>query len=142
MKYLDHSMIFVLIAASYTPITLLALRPATGITLLVLAWTGAVAGVVVTIARLERWRGVGFVMYLALGWLAVVAAPQLVTSLSRPELVLLVAGGVLYTVGAVVLASNRPNPWPKTFGYHEVWHAFVVGAGACHYALVLLLIRA
>jgi hemolysin III len=142
MKYLDHSMIFVLIAASYTPITLLALRPATGITLLVIAWTGAVAGVVVTIARLERWRGVGFVMYLVLGWLAVVAAPQLVTSLSRPELVLLVAGGVLYTVGAVVLASNRPDPWPKTFGYHEVWHAFVVGAGACHYALVLLLIRA
>jgi hemolysin III len=142
MKYLDHSMIFVLIAASYTPITLLALRPATGITLLVVAWTGAVAGVVVTIARLDRWRGVGFVMYLVLGWLAVVAAPQLVSSLSRPELVLLVTGGLLYTVGAVVLASNRPNPWPKTFGYHEVWHAFVVGAGACHYALVLLLIRA
>jgi hemolysin III len=142
MKYLDHSMIFVLIAASYTPITLLALRPATGITLLVLAWVGAVAGIVVTIARLERWRGVGFVMYLALGWLAVVAAPQIATALSRPELVLLVTGGLLYTVGAVVLARNRPNPWPKTFGYHEVWHAFVVGAGACHYALVLLLVRA
>jgi hemolysin III len=142
MKYLDHSMIFVLIAASYTPITLLALRPAMGITLLVLAWTGAVVGIIVTIARLDRWRGLGLAMYLGLGWLAVVAAPQLARSLSRPELVLLFGGGVLYTVGAVVLARNRPNPWPKTFGYHEVWHAFVVGAGACHYALVLLLVRA
>src|SRR5207237_2846812 len=138
MKYLDHSMIFVLIAASYTPITLLALRPESGITLLVLAWVGAVVGIVVTIARLERWRGLGLAMYLGLGWLAVVAAPQLATSLSRPELALLVAGGVLYTVGAVVLAHNRLNPWPATFGYHEVWHTFVVG-GACHFALVLLL---
>jgi hemolysin III len=141
MKYLDHSMIFVLIAASYTPIALLALRPAMGITLLALAWVGAVVGIVVTIARLERWRGLGLAMYLALGWLAVVAAPQLATSLSRMELALLLAGGVLYTIGAVVLARNRPNPWPTTFGYHEVWHAFVVGAGACHYILVLLLVR-
>jgi hemolysin III len=117
------------------------LRPAMGITLLALAWVGAVVGIVVTIARLERWRGLGLAMYLGLGWLAVVAAPQLATSLSRMELALLLAGGVLYTVGAVVLARNRPNPWPTTFGYHEVWHAFVVGAGACHYILVLLLVR-
>jgi hemolysin III len=141
MKYLDHSMIFVLIAASYTPIALLALRPAMGITLLVLAWVGAVVGIVVTIARLERWRGLGLAMYLGLGWLAVVAAPQLAASLSRMELALLLAGGLLYTIGAVVLARNRPNPWPTTFGYHEVWHAFVVGAGVCHYTLVLLLVR-
>jgi hemolysin III len=142
MKYLDHSMIFVLIAASYTPITLLALRSAMGITLLVLAWLGAVVGIVVTIARLNRWRGLGLAMYLGLGWLAIVAAPQLAASLSRPELALLLAGGVLYTVGAVVLARNRPNPWPATFGYHEVWHTFVVGAGACHFTFVLLLVRA
>jgi hemolysin III len=142
MKYLDHSMIFVLIAASYTPLALLALRPATGITLLVLAWVGAGVGIIVTIARLDRWRGLGLAMYLGLGWLAVVAAPQLFTSLSPAELALLLTGGVLYTVGAVVLASNRPNPWPRTFGYHEVWHTFVIGAGVCHYTLVLLLVRA
>jgi hemolysin III len=142
MKYLDHSMIFVLIAASYTPITLLALRPAMGITLLVLAWVGAVVGIVVTLARLDRWHGLGLAMYLGLGWLAVIAAPQLARSLSRPELVLLLTGGLLYTVGAIILARNRPNPWPSTFGYHEVWHAFVVGAGACHFTLVLLLVRA
>lgn len=141
MKHLDHSMIFVFIAGSYTPITLLALRPAWGITLLALAWTGAAAGVVVTVLRLERWHGVGFAMYLVLGWLAVVAAPQLASSLSRTELALLVAGGLLYTVGAVVLASKRPDPSPRVFGYHEVWHTFVVGASACHFVLVLLLVH-
>jgi hemolysin III len=142
LKRLDHSMIFVLIAGSYTPITLLALRPAWGITLLAIAWTGAAVGVLITVLRLERWSRVGFTMYLALGWLAVVATPQLLRSLSSVELALLVTGGLLYTVGAVVLACNRPDPRPAVFGYHEVWHTFVVGAGACHFALVLLLVRA
>jgi hemolysin III len=142
MKHLDHSMIFVFIAGTYTPVTLLALRPAWGITLLVLAWSGAAIGVLVTVLRLERWRSVGFVMYLVLGWLAIVATPQLVHVLSRPELALLVIGGVLYTVGAVVLARRRPDPHPAVFGYHEVWHTFVVGANACHFALVALLVRA
>ena len=141
MKHLDHSMIFVLIAGSYTPITLLALRPAWGITFLALAWTGAAAGILITVTRRERWRRVGFVMYLALGWLAVVATPELLRSLSRVEVALLIAGGLLYTLGAVVLARNRPDPRPTVFGYHEVWHSFVLGAGACHFALVLLLVR-
>jgi hemolysin III len=141
MKHLDHSMIFVLIAGSYTPITLLALRPAWGITMLTLAWTGAAVGVLVTVLRLERWHRVGFVMYLAMGWLAVIATPQLVHSLSGVELTLLITGGLLYTVGAVILASNRPDPRPAVFGYHEVWHTFVVGAGVCHFALVMLLVR-
>ena len=131
MKHVDHSMIFVFIAGSYTPVTLLAL-----------AWTGAAVGVVVTVWRLERWHALGFAMYLTLGWLAVVAAPQLARSLSRPELALLAAGGVLYTVGAIVLARKRPDPNPRVFGYHEVWHSFVVGASACHFTLVLLLVRA
>ena len=82
MKHLDHAMIFVLIAGSYTPITLLALRPAWGITLIALAWTGAAVGILITVTRLERWHGVGFVMYLVLGWLAAIATPQLVRSLS------------------------------------------------------------
>ena len=89
-----------------------------------------------------RWHRVGFAMYLVLGWLAIVATPQLLHSLSRPELALLVIGGVLYTVGAVVLARGRPDPHPAVFGYHEVWHTLVVGANACHFALVALLVRA
>ncbi len=141
MKHLDHSMIYVLIAGSYTPITLLTLQPAWGITLLALAWTGATIGVLITILRLERWHRIGFAMYLALGWLLVVATPQLVHSLSGMELALLATGGLLYTVGAIVLARNRPDPRPNFFGYHELWHSFVVSAGACHYTLVLLLVR-
>jgi hemolysin III len=140
MKHLDHSMIFVFIAGSYTPVTLLALHPAWGITLLILAWSGAALGVLVTVLRLERWHGVGFAMYLVLGWLAAIAAPQLATSLSRVELALLVFGGLLYTVGAVVLARKRPDPSPAVFGYHEVWHTFVVGANVCHFLLVLMLV--
>jgi hemolysin III len=142
MKHLDHTMIFVFIAGTYTPVTLLALRPAWGITLLVLAWSGAAVGALVTVLRLERWHRVGFAMYLVLGWLPIVAAPQLLHSLTRVELALLVVGGVLYTVGAVVLARKRPDPHPAVFGYHEVWHTFVVSANTCHYALILLLVRA
>ena len=84
----------------------------------------------------------GFVHYLVLGWLALLAFPQLVRSLSAVEMTLLVAGGLLYTVDAVVLARNRPDPRPTVFGYHEIWHSFVVGASSCHFALVLLLVRA
>lgn len=141
MRRLDHCMIFVLIAGSYTPIVLLALRPSWGITLLVASWAGAALGVVITVLRLERWPAVGFTMYLILGWLAIVAAPQLAQSLSAVELALLATGGLLYTVGAVVLASGRPDPRPATFGYHEIWHTFVVSASASHFALVTLLVR-
>jgi hemolysin III len=140
-KHLDHSMIFVFIAGSYTPVTLLALRPTWGITLLALAWSGAALGVLVTVLRLERWHGVGFAMYLVLGWGAILAIPQLVQSLTRVEMGLLVTGGLLYTIGAIVLVRKRPDPHPTVFGYHEVWHAFVVGANACHFLLVLLLVR-
>jgi hemolysin III len=141
MRRLDHSMIFVLIAGSYTPITLVALRPAWGVTLLSLSWTGAAMGVLITVLRRERWPHVGFVMYIVLGWLAVIAAPQLIHALTAIELALLVSGGVLYTVGAVVLASKRPDPHPAIFGYHEVWHTFVVSAGASHFVLIMLLVR-
>lgn len=141
-RRLDHSMIFVFIAGTYTPVTLLALRPAWGITLLALAWSGAAIGVLITVLRLERWRGVGFAMYLVLGWLAIVATPELLRSLSSVELALLVVGGVLYTLGAIVLARQRPDIHPAVFGYHEVWHTFVVGASVCHFASILLLVRA
>ena len=142
MRHLDHCMIYVLIAGTYTPVVLLALRPSWGISLLVAAWIGAAAGIMITVLRLERWPAVGFTLYLVLGWLAIVAAPQLAASLSAVELTLLALGGVLYTVGAITLATNRPNPSPAVFGYHEVWHTFVVSASASHFALVLLLVRA
>lgn len=141
MRRLDHSMIFVFIAGSYTPVSLLALRPAWGIALLLLAWSGATVGVLITVLRLERWHRVGFTLYLVLGWLGAITTPQLANALSRVELALLVTGGVLYTVGAMVLVRKRPDPRPVVFGYHEIWHTFVVGASACHFALILLLVH-
>jgi hemolysin III len=142
MKHLDHSMIFVLIAGTYTPVTLLVLRPAWGITMLAIAWAFALTGILLTVLALDRLHRTGMVLYLTLGWLPVVAAPELVRGLSLPELVLLFTGGVLYTAGAVMLAVNWPRLRPATFGYHEIWHAMVVAAGTCHYALILLLVRA
>ena len=141
MRRLDHCMIYVLIAGTYTPVVLLALRPSWGISLLVVAWVGAAAGIMITVLRLERWPAVGFTLYLVLGWLAIVAAPQLAASLSGVELTLLAVGGLLYTVGAITLATNRPDPSPAVFGYHEIWHTFVVSASASHFALVWLLVR-
>lgn len=142
MRDLDHSMIFVFIAASYTPLTVLALQPAWRFTLLVLTWSGAVVGVLLTFLRIDRWHGLGYALYLVLGWLGVVALFQLLRSLSAVELGLLVTGGLLYSVGAVILARRRPDPRPAIFGYHEVWHTLVVGASACHFALIALLISA
>ncbi|MFP3900949.1 MAG: PAQR family membrane homeostasis protein TrhA [Acidimicrobiia bacterium] len=140
-KRLDHSMIFVFIAGTYTPVTLLALHPAWGITLLALAWSGAVVGILISTLRLDRWHGVGFALYLVLGWLGATALYQLARSLSPLELALLVTGGLLYTVGAVILARRRPDPRPAVFGYHEIWHSLVVGASVCHFVLILLLVR-
>jgi hemolysin III len=141
MKHLDHAMIFVFIAASYTPLALLALRSDGGTGLVVAAWCGAAVGVLVTVLRLERWHRIGFALYLVLGWLAVVALPRFAEALSGPQLGLLLTGGLLYTVGAVVLATRRPDPRPEVFGYHEVWHTFVVAASSCHFVLVAQLVR-
>jgi hemolysin III len=81
-------------------------------------------------------------LYVVLGWLAVLALPQLVRRLPTAATALMVVGGLLYTVGALVLARRRPDPAPAVFGYHEVWHAFMVAAAACHYAMILLILRA
>jgi hemolysin III len=135
-------MIFVLIAGSYTPITLLALQPAWGVTLLVTVWTVAVVGVTLALLRFGALQRVGGVMYIGLGWLVVIALPAVTQSLGTSELALLFGGGVLYTVGAIGLRLQRPNPRPHVFGYHEVWHGMTVAAAACHFVLVVLLVRA
>jgi hemolysin III len=142
MRQLDHSMIYVLIAGSYTPIALLALRPAWSVTMVSIAWAGALVGILLTVTGLDRLQRVGLVLYLTLGWLPIVAAHELVRGLTDPQLALLLAGGVAYTAGAAMLAAKRPRLRPATFGYHEFWHAMVVGGGACHYVLILLLVRA
>jgi len=144
MDRLDRTMIYVLIAGSYTPVCLLALRPGWRVALLALVWTGAAVGIALVL-RWNRRRGTGvvrMVLYLGLGWMSVLVLPELARTLGLGQLALAVLGGVLYTVGAVVLIRRRPDPSPRVFGYHEVWHAFTVAAGACHYALIWLLATA
>jgi hemolysin III len=140
MKRLDHSMIFVLIAASYTPVAALVLGGTWEAVLLSLAWAGAIAGITLKIARPDGHHVIGGILYMGLGWLAVIALPQLFAQLSAAESVLMVAGGLLYTGGAIVFATRRPDPSPSTFGYHEIWHAFMVAAACCHYAMILLIL--
>jgi hemolysin III len=138
LRRVDHSMIFVLIAATYTPVCLLVLDGWWGVSLLVAVWIGALVGIALKVADLERFRKISAALYLVLGWLAVLAAPQLLDHLELLPLAL--GGGLLYTVGAVLFALKRPAPVAKWFGYHEWWHAFVIAAGACFFAMNAYLI--
>jgi len=142
MKRLDHSMIFVLIAGSYTPISILVLHGAWSVVILSIAWAGAVLGITLKLARIDGLHGVTGILYIGLGWLATIALPQLVRGMTLPQLTLLVTGGLLYTAGAIVFASKRPDPRPAIFGFHEVWHSFMVAAAACHFAMIALVLRA
>jgi hemolysin III len=134
LRRVDHSAIFVFIAASYTPPALLVLSDPLRWIVLATVWAGALAGVGFSVAWIGAPRALVAGCYLALGWVAVVAAPQLIARLSPAPLTLLAAGGILYTVGALVYAARRPDPWPSVFGFHELFHAFVVAAAAAHFA--------
>jgi hemolysin III len=141
MDQLDRVMIYVLIAGSYTPVVLLALRPGWRVAFLALVWTVAAVGICLVLVW-NRGRVISvtrMVLYLGLGWISVVLLPQLADTIGLGRLALGVLGGVLYTVGVVVLIRRRPDPNPRVFGYHEVWHVFTVAAGACHYTLIWLL---
>ncbi|MBI3647317.1 MAG: hemolysin III family protein [Actinobacteria bacterium] len=140
MRSLDHSMIFVLIAGSYTPFCLLVIRGGWGVSLLAVVWAGALAGIVLKLVSIDRLHRVGGAMYITLGWAAIFALPRLVSRLTPVELALVVAGGILYTLGAIVLLRRRPDPNPRVFGYHEIWHAMGVAAGLLHYAAILLVV--
>ncbi len=136
MRTLDHATIFVLIAGTYTPFCLLVLHGAAAILVLAIVWAGAAIGIATKLYRVDLHVLSGF-LYLGLGWVAVIVFPALVRDLSTTELLLMVAGGLLYSGGALVLAIHRPNPWPRTFGYHEIWHAATIGAALCLYAAIL-----
>jgi hemolysin III len=139
LQRLDHSMIYVLIAGTYTPLCVLALPPAWGIPVLAVVWGGASMGVVVKAAGIKRLGGVANALYIVLGWTAIVALPVLVTSIPPSGLALMLTGGIAYTVGAVVLLRRQPDPRPNVFGYHEVWHACTVIGAVSHFAMVWLI---
>ena len=136
MKRLDHSMIFILIAGTYTPFALLLLEGATRWLVFGLVWGGALLGVVLrnAVRRPARWLFV--VLYLALGWVALGVLPQLQEAGGWAVVVLLLAGGLFYSLGAIVYALRRPDPFPTWFGFHEVFHAFTLLAFVTHYVAV------
>jgi hemolysin III len=137
LRRIDHSAIYVFIAASYTPVALLVLSGTVQTVVLVSVWAGALAGVALSVAWITAPRVLVAASYLALGWVAIVAMPQLAHRLGVAPLVLFAAGGLLYSVGAAVYALRRPNPWPHTFGFHEVFHALVILAAVTHYVAMV-----
>ena len=136
MRRLDHTMIFFLIAGTYTPFALLVLDGALADAILALVWVGAVAGAVVEIVWIEHPKWVAALVYIALGWVAVVPFPALWGEMGAAGTLLVALGGLLYTIGAVVYATQRPNPNPRVFGYHEIFHLFVILAAAAHFAAI------
>lgn len=142
MRRTDHSMIFILIAGTYTAVALLLLSPSWSRALLAVVWTGAAVGIALKIFVPDATRKLTGALYITLGWTAVIAIPQFISRSSLGPLLLIVAGGVSYTAGAIVFALKRPNPSPLVFGYHEIWHVMVVAGSACHYVAIRMLLTA
>jgi hemolysin III len=136
MRRLDHSMIFVLIAGTYTPVALLALKGTLASTILIVVWVGALGGVIFKLVWIDAPKWVFAAVYVALGWVSVAVFGELPAAIGWLGVIGLAAGGLLYTLGAIVYASGRPNPSPRVFGYHEVFHALVIAAAALHYAVI------
>src|SRR5690242_1456827 len=136
MRRLDHSMIFFLIAGTYTPFALLVLNGTLAMAILAVVWIGAIAGAIVEMIWIDHPKWASALIYLSLGWVAVAAFPELWTSMGPGGTLLVAAGGLLYTAGAVVYAIQRPNPNPAIFGYHEVFHLFVIAAAIAHFSAV------
>ena len=136
LKRVDHSTILLAIAGSYTAIISLALNGSTRRVLLVATWIAALIGVLIRMFWLHAPYPVVATVYVVVGWMALIDIPAYVDALSGTELTLVIIGGVLYTVGAVVYALHKPNPWPATFGYHEVFHTLVVLAALAHYVAI------
>jgi hemolysin III len=136
MRRLDHSMIFVLIAGTYTPVALLALHGVLARTILVVVWAGAIGGMIFKLLWIDAPKWLFAAIYVALGWVSIAVFGELPAAIGWLGVAGLAAGGLLYTLGAVVYASGRPNPSPRVFGYHEVFHALVIAAAALHYAVI------
>jgi hemolysin III len=136
MRRLDHTMIFLLIAGTYTPFALLVLHGTLATAILIAVWTGALAGTIVEMIWIDAPKWVTAIIYLQLGWVAIVAFPELWSELGVGGTALVAGGGLLYTLGAVVYAIQRPDPNPAVFGYHEIFHLLVIAAAAAQFAAV------
>lgn len=133
MRRLDHSMIFIFIAGTYTPFSVLLLDRGKAALILAVVWGGALAGVAMKLAWPHAPRWVSAPLYIALGWVAVAVLPDILRRGGVAALVLLLVGGAVYSIGAVFYALRRPNPWPTVFGHHEFFHACTLVAAICHH---------
>jgi hemolysin III len=140
MRRLDHSMIFVLIAGTYTPVALIALKGSLANTLLIVLWLGALGGVIFKLAWIDAPKWLFAAVYAALGLVTAAIFGELPAAIGWLGVAGLATGGLLYLVGAVIYASGRPNPRPLVFGYHEIFHTLVIAAAALHYAVIAFLV--
>jgi hemolysin III len=136
MRRIDHAGVYLLIAGTYTPVSLLVLRGTWRPVVLTIVWTGAVAAIVLKFVWVAAPKWLAAAIGIALGWMAVVVLPQLVTRLNPAAVILLSVGGLAYTAGAVVYARRRPDPVPAVFGYHELFHALTIVGVACQYVAI------
>ncbi len=133
LRRLDHMAIFLLIAGTYTPFCLVPLRGPWGWAIFGVVWGLAAGGIVLKLLWLQAPRWVTAGIYLGMGWVVVIAIHPLLQAMPRGGLFWLVAGGLCYSGGAVIYATKRPNPWPGVFGFHEIWHLWVLAGSACHF---------
>ena len=138
MRRLDHSMIFIFIAGTYTPFSALLLPPDKAAIILAVVWGGALAGVAMALAWPNAPRWASAPLYIALGWVAIFVLPDFLNAGGVAVLVLLLVGGAAYTVGAIFYALRRPKGWPRYFGHHEFFHACTLVAAVCHHVALYL----
>jgi hemolysin III len=140
MNRVDRALIYLLVAGTYTPISLLALSKGLAIAVLTGIWASGAAGAALVLVR-GNLHGVGFTIYILMGWPGIVVLPFAADRLHLTGVLLVLIGGLVYTAGAVILMNRRPDPNPAVFGYHEVWHALTIIAAACHWTAIWLLVR-
>jgi len=140
LRRMDHSNIYLIIAGTYTPFAVLSLPPGKGRTLLLIVWVGAMAGVIFRVFWIGAPRWLYTSVYVGIGWIAIFFLPDLVAGAGVTAVVLIAVGGVLYSAGAVVYGLKRPDPWPRWFGFHEVFHSLTIAAFTVHYVAVSIVV--
>ncbi|MGZ3789819.1 MAG: PAQR family membrane homeostasis protein TrhA [Bacteriovorax sp.] len=141
MRRMDHSAIYVLIAGTSTPICLLALSPVAGIKLLQLVWCAALFGIVQSLFWVKAPKWISSILYVTVGLLIVPYLPEIKAALAMDDVLLILAGGIVYIVGAIIYALKRPDPNPKIFGYHEIFHLLVIAGASFHFWVIAKLIK-
>lgn len=141
LRRMDHANIYLIIAGTYTPLAVLAVPPNDGKIMLAIVWTGAIAGVFFRVFWLGAPRWLSTTLYVVIGWVAVFFVPELIDGAGVTAFVLIVIGGVLYSIGAVIYGTKRPHLVSGTFGFHELFHAFTVAAFVCHYIAIWIVVH-